>query len=216
MCEDILRFGPLVGVCTESFESFNAVFRNCSILSNHRAPSRDIALQLADQEGLKHRLSGGLWQKKDGTWTAAGRGVRVMLARHPIIQRLIGWNQPEVVDAGEPKFVLCIAQILNVTTLGDAKPKPLARGTKTRTTLLLADTTAKDAINYGTYSTSMQTSWIPAQSVISQAKDRCATGAWVFFTSPIDVCISLEIPHNSELTYIFRVWRLLLGASRRF
>ncbi|KAJ7327989.1 hypothetical protein DFH08DRAFT_916737 [Mycena albidolilacea] len=57
--EDVAAFGPLIGVMTEAFECFNAIFRFCSILSNHRAPSRDIALQLADQEGLKHRLTGG-------------------------------------------------------------------------------------------------------------------------------------------------------------
>ncbi|KAJ7443778.1 hypothetical protein B0H11DRAFT_1609174, partial [Mycena galericulata] len=56
---DVLRHGPLVGVATEGFESFNGVFHFCSILSNHLAPSRDIARQLAKQEGLKHRLTGG-------------------------------------------------------------------------------------------------------------------------------------------------------------
>ncbi len=59
--EDIVRFGPLIGVCSESFECFNAVFRHCSILSNHLAPSRDIALQLAEQETHKHQLTGGWW-----------------------------------------------------------------------------------------------------------------------------------------------------------
>ncbi|KAJ7693467.1 hypothetical protein B0H14DRAFT_2269151, partial [Mycena olivaceomarginata] len=58
--DDTLEFGPLVGVATEILECFNAVCRYCSILSNHLAPSRDISLQLGDQEGLKHRLTGGL------------------------------------------------------------------------------------------------------------------------------------------------------------
>ncbi|KAJ7343823.1 hypothetical protein DFH08DRAFT_636138, partial [Mycena albidolilacea] len=57
--EDVIAFGPLVGVITEGYEAFNAVFRFCSILSSHLAPSRDIELQLADQEALKHRLAGG-------------------------------------------------------------------------------------------------------------------------------------------------------------
>ncbi|KAJ7767678.1 hypothetical protein B0H16DRAFT_1308371, partial [Mycena metata] len=59
--DDTVGFGPLVRVATEIYECFNAIFRYCSILSNHLAPSRDIAIQLGDQEGLKHRLTGGWW-----------------------------------------------------------------------------------------------------------------------------------------------------------
>lgn len=91
--EDIRRFGPLVGVSTEGFESFNAVFRHCSIFSNHRAPSRDIAVQFAEQENMKHRLTGGWWSGQDGgTWTAAGSAVRETTQKHPMLQRLIGWT----------------------------------------------------------------------------------------------------------------------------
>ncbi len=70
--EDILYFGPLVGVATETFECFNAIFRYCSIFSNHLAPSQDIAFQLASQEMLKHRLTGGWWPTGNGEWERPG------------------------------------------------------------------------------------------------------------------------------------------------
>jgi hypothetical protein len=82
----------LVGMITEGYEAFNAVFRFCSILSNHLAPSRDIALQLADQEALKHRLTGGWWPNTDGEWERAGPGVRAFLETRPTLQRLVGWT----------------------------------------------------------------------------------------------------------------------------
>lgn len=93
--EDILRFGPLVGVSTEGFESFNAVFRHCSVFSNHRAPSRDIAIQFAEQENMKHRLTGGWWsQTAEGidTWTNASIAVRETIQKQPMLQRLVGWT----------------------------------------------------------------------------------------------------------------------------
>jgi hypothetical protein len=69
-----------VGVATEVFECFNAIFRYCSILSNYLAPSRDIAHQLAEQETLKHLLSGGWWAVKNGKWDRSGPSVRNFIA----------------------------------------------------------------------------------------------------------------------------------------
>ncbi|KAF8900617.1 hypothetical protein CPB85DRAFT_1377444 [Mucidula mucida] len=68
----LLHISQMISLATEIYECFNAVFRYCSILSNHLAPSRNIALQLADQEGLKHRLIGGWWQDEKGEWIRAG------------------------------------------------------------------------------------------------------------------------------------------------
>ncbi|KAJ7592184.1 hypothetical protein C8J56DRAFT_1046557 [Mycena floridula] len=72
-------FGPLVGVATEVYKAFNGVFCFASILSNHISPSQDIAIQLADQEGLKHQANGGWWNVKDDAaepeWKQAGPGV---------------------------------------------------------------------------------------------------------------------------------------------
>ena len=101
---DILRFGPLVGLSTEVFECFNAVFRFCSILSNHLSPSRDIAYQLASQEALKHRLTGGWWPAADGEWERSGPSVRDFIHTNPTLQTLVGWTSTEQLVNGKLKF----------------------------------------------------------------------------------------------------------------
>lgn len=89
--EDIRRFGPLLGESTEVFESFNAVFRSCSILSNHLAPSRDIAHQLAELEGAKQRLTGGYWNDGSGQWVRASPSVRYCFVNNLHLQGHMGW-----------------------------------------------------------------------------------------------------------------------------
>ncbi|KAF7351786.1 hypothetical protein MSAN_01612000 [Mycena sanguinolenta] len=102
---DAVRFGPLIGVMTEIFESFNAVFRYCSIYSNHLAPSRDIAIQLGRQETVKHQLTGGRWlSKSTGDRVIAGAGVRAFIDKHPILQRLVGWTPEKPRKQGETKL----------------------------------------------------------------------------------------------------------------
>ncbi|KAK7438747.1 hypothetical protein VKT23_017877 [Stygiomarasmius scandens] len=59
--DHIRRFGPAVWFSTEVFECFNAVFQMSSVLSNHQAPSRDIALKNRDMAHVKHLLTGGFW-----------------------------------------------------------------------------------------------------------------------------------------------------------
>ncbi|KAI0816060.1 hypothetical protein BC628DRAFT_1414013 [Trametes gibbosa] len=98
--EDIKHFGPLIGVCSESFECFNAIFRLCSILSNHLAPSRDIAVQLADQEAHKHRLTSGWWPILSGDWVQASPAVRDFLHSQPMLQRLLGWTPEKPIVPG--------------------------------------------------------------------------------------------------------------------
>ncbi|KAI0947612.1 hypothetical protein AcW1_009325 [Taiwanofungus camphoratus] len=65
--EDIQRFGPPILYSTEIFECWNAIFRFCSILSNHQAPSHDIAITLADTERFKHQVSRGWWRNESGS-----------------------------------------------------------------------------------------------------------------------------------------------------
>ncbi|KAJ6615312.1 hypothetical protein B0H10DRAFT_2164899 [Mycena sp. CBHHK59/15] len=88
--QNICRRGPSVRFATEVFECFNAIFRLCSVLSNHQAPSRDIAIKFANLERVKHILSGGFW--KQGTeWVSAGADVRRLLVKTSILQRHLGW-----------------------------------------------------------------------------------------------------------------------------
>ncbi|KAJ7126361.1 hypothetical protein C8R46DRAFT_1146707 [Mycena filopes] len=162
--EDVVEIGPLVGAITEIYEAYNAVFRWCSVLSNHLAPSRDIARQLADQEGLKQRLTGGMWRGANQEWEQGGSGVRSFLAAHPILQRLIGWTEPKRVAAG------------------DSKLAALKRGQKERTTYMLHSTVATRALNYGEYRADSE--WMKGQYVVSESLDECLVGSWVFAVSP--------------------------------
>ncbi|KAF7378116.1 hypothetical protein MSAN_00235900 [Mycena sanguinolenta] len=164
--DDVVAFGPLVGVITEIFKSFNAVFRHCSVLSNHLAPSRDISRQLADQEGLKHRLTGGWWYcSMDRKWQQAGSGVQDFLREHPVLQKLLGWTDPKPVKHGDIKLV------------------PLKRGQKERAVHLLHTTTAARALNYGLYSA--ESEWMNCKSIVSESLEDCSVGSWVFIQSPI-------------------------------
>ncbi|KAJ6629389.1 hypothetical protein B0H10DRAFT_2160501 [Mycena sp. CBHHK59/15] len=81
------------------FECFNAIFRLCSILSNHQAPSHDIALKFASMDRVKHMLSGGFW-KVDDDWVCAGPNVRSVLKNMPIIQHHLGWVPPRTLVPG--------------------------------------------------------------------------------------------------------------------
>lgn len=67
----------------------------CSVLSNHQAPSRDIAESLGELECFKHIVSGGWWIPESGGITRAGDGVRNLFTSRPDVQRRLGWvNKP--------------------------------------------------------------------------------------------------------------------------
>ncbi|KAJ3780374.1 hypothetical protein GGU10DRAFT_397813 [Lentinula aff. detonsa] len=102
--EDIRRFGPPIRYSTEVFEAYNAVFRLCSIFSNHQAPSRDIALKFASMGRLKHILSGGFWEHKTAKgseWVQASQAVTDMLKNVPVIQRHLGWVPKSQFQSGQ-------------------------------------------------------------------------------------------------------------------
>ncbi|KAJ7768675.1 hypothetical protein DFH07DRAFT_769222 [Mycena maculata] len=129
---DAIQLGPLIAMATEIFESFSAVFRYCSIYSNHLAPSRDIANQFGRQETVKHQLTGGRWMSKStGDWHVAGPGVCHFIEKHPILQRLVGWTPEKQMKHSDTKLA------------------PLKHGVRTRPVELLKTTNAACALNFG-------------------------------------------------------------------
>ena len=99
LVEDIRRFGPAILFSTEVFECFNAVFRLCSVLSNHQAPSRDIARQFGDMDRFKHIISGGYWCSGKDMVCAGPRVAHYF--ENKSIQRRLGWAEPPQLESGQ-------------------------------------------------------------------------------------------------------------------
>lgn len=99
LVQNIRRFGPAIRFSTEVFESFNAVFRQCSTHSNRQAPSRDIAKQFGHMERLKHTVCGGYWYDK-GEIFRAGKGIIALKDENPILRQYLGWKDTAF-SAGE-------------------------------------------------------------------------------------------------------------------
>lgn len=98
---DIRDHGPAVLYATEIFECFNAIFRLCSVLSNHQAPSRDIAFACADMDRFKHQVSGGWWRADQGgsQFVQAGESIRQYF-RNGELQRRLGYSDRSLTHPG--------------------------------------------------------------------------------------------------------------------
>ncbi|KAI0369657.1 hypothetical protein BV20DRAFT_945672 [Pilatotrama ljubarskyi] len=87
----IRRHGPALLFSTERYESFNHIFRLCSIHSNRQAPSRDIAAAFANQERCRHMVTGGYWYSTaDKRWVCAGPAVQEHIQAHTLDAQLLG------------------------------------------------------------------------------------------------------------------------------
>lgn len=82
--EDILAFGPLPGVTSERFESYNAVFRHSAVYSNRQHPSRDVAVDCAGHERVKQIMSGGylkdeeVWRVPSSSLVGLTTGIQIL------------------------------------------------------------------------------------------------------------------------------------------
>ncbi|KZT28379.1 hypothetical protein NEOLEDRAFT_1161183 [Neolentinus lepideus HHB14362 ss-1] len=150
--QDIRRFGPPILFATEIFECWNVVFRLCSVLSNHHAPSRDIAMTLADMERFKHQVSGGWWKDSNGEYVQAGEKVRKFLQENAKLQRRLGWVSKNILKIGSVKLL----------------PK------KKQTSKMwceLSDNDAAEPLPMGQL-------WQLATYCVSRSQDVCREGSW--------------------------------------
>ncbi|KDR77189.1 hypothetical protein GALMADRAFT_267364 [Galerina marginata CBS 339.88] len=159
--EDIRRFGPAILFSTEVFECWNAVFRLCSVLSNHQAPSHDIAVTLADMERFKHQVSGGWWKNSNGDYVQAGANVRDFMKSNKQLQRRLGWADTTNLVAG---FVQ-----------GLSKKKQNPRSWTSAVNALQTTEVSPDP--------SVEI-WVETKHLISQSHDVCKPGSWIFFEEP--------------------------------
>ncbi|KAJ7850524.1 hypothetical protein B0H14DRAFT_3664811 [Mycena olivaceomarginata] len=178
----VRRFGPSVLFATEIFECWNTVFRLCSVLSNHQAPSLDIATTLADMECFKHQVSGGWWKPVDGDWTQAGREIQTFLTGNQQLQRRIGWTSHDAYKAG------------SVMPVSKSKQRPdtwkNALGSAWNDTLA-------EPISHA------NKNWIACKYAVARSQEPCFTGSWVFILDGVEVLaariIKILIPEHTQL-----------------
>ncbi|KAK7008238.1 hypothetical protein R3P38DRAFT_2948527 [Favolaschia claudopus] len=162
LVDEIPRFGPAILYATEIFECWNAVFRLCSVFSNHLAPSRDIAVTLADMERFKHVVSGGWWKNADGKLVQGGHRVRTFLTSNAELQRRLGWASEAAAETGTVKLHSV------------AKQAP-GSWSSTMNGLSLLEPGMQDS-----------TVWVRCKHVVAQSGDICKDGGWVFFKKTED------------------------------
>ncbi|KAJ7862001.1 hypothetical protein B0H14DRAFT_3615236 [Mycena olivaceomarginata] len=178
----VRRFGPSVLFATEIFECWNTVFRLCSVLSNHQAPSLDIATTLADMERFKHQVSGGWWKPVDGDWTQAGRKIQTFLTGNQQLQRRIGWTSHDAYKAG------------SVIPVSKNKQRPdtwkNALGSAWNDTLA-------EPISHA------NKNWIACKYAVARSQEPCFTGSWVFILDGVEVLtariIKILIPEHTQM-----------------
>ena len=177
--QQIRRFGPAVRFSTEVFECFNAVFRMSSVLSNHQAPSRDIALKNADLDRVKHLLSGGYWLTNHGEWVCSGSDTVALLLQTPVLQRHLGWVSLEQPDPGT---IRC-------------------PGRERQQHYVYRQTQAFQANCQRVAGLSNDSEWTVGIQTIAVSGDRCFPGSWVIIqaASMVSFRVFLGVQHVEPL-----------------
>ncbi|EIN05335.1 hypothetical protein PUNSTDRAFT_36762, partial [Punctularia strigosozonata HHB-11173 SS5] len=155
---NVQRHGPAILYHTEVFECWNSIFRLCSVLSNHHAPSHDIAATTADMERFKHQASGGFWKNDQGDWIQAGKKIRDLFQENRALQGRLGWNDTAEVSPGH--VGLLPQSLRDISTWAQALGAHFSQ---------LSEPTGKTGLN-----------WVKSKYITAQSSDRCHEGSWVF------------------------------------
>lgn len=165
----IRRFGPALLFSTERYESFNRIFRLCSIYSNRLAPSRDIATTFADLERCRHIMTGGYWlDTQRGQWVCASEKVRQHLKKNTREALLLGVSAPNPPRPGRVTL-----PPLQKSSTGDQRVlRP--------PTMLWSQTISGQVLTQCPYSDINEASpWVKAESIITLAGDIAHVGDMV-------------------------------------
>jgi len=127
-----------------------------SVLSNHLAPSRDIAQKNADLDRMKHTLSGGYWSTENHEWCCAGKDVVALVRQTPVLQRHLGWVSTDIPVSGR---VRCPGRIhRKIVTYSESQ----AYTAEVQHLVIRADS-----------------EWEVGIESIAESGDRCGVGSWI-------------------------------------
>ena len=185
--DDVRRFGPPSLYEVEAFESSNKVFRQCSILSNHHAPSRDIATTMARLERFKHIISGGWWWDEVAKrYVQAGKHITRDFDSKRFLQSHLGWTPDRQRSPGNhigryestlthsPPVLGSITHVPN-----DKQPRDCAWDS------LFSGLPPVRPSGVGG-----ETRFRLGETIISRSGDVCSEGSWVFYNTH-NVCSTI-------------------------
>jgi hypothetical protein len=178
--DDVRRFGPPALYEVEVFEASNQVFRQCSVLSNHHAPSRDIATTMARMERFKHIISGGWWWNEATKSPAqAGKHIVKDFGSNKFLQSHLGWTPDQQHSPGTHCPFHALVNSPFVDTIGLVVPVP-KQSQPSDCTWDLLFSGLPPARPRGV---DEETRFKLGESVISRSGDVCCEGSWVFYNT---------------------------------
>lgn len=184
--ENILHFRPPILYATETFKSWNGIFHNCSILSNHSSPSCDITETLAGVERVKHYTSSSWWKEQNAgsSYVCTGEGVRDCLSNNEDIQCHLGLHMKSAATGWASKDSCNFADVYHWpfwTLIGTVKP--VVKRLQSAQILTTYTNNVPDAIHIDEGLSAVGKSYIECDHIVSESKDICKPLSWVFYNS---------------------------------